>query len=132
MDSISINTCPDDALRRALVQSWNVAIPSADQSREGLLDALAARVLHLMRHDFSRLTSALYLLDVREDRYLAALRAPSEQKSARRLAELILDREEEKALSRAKYARRPDHPLADATRIEESPSASQDPRNKRV
>ncbi|MEK7795561.1 MAG: hypothetical protein AAB353_13575 [Candidatus Hydrogenedentota bacterium] len=128
MDSTSIDTCPDDALRRALVQSWDVAIPSADQSRQGLLDALAARVLHLMRHDFARLTSALYLLDVREEWYLAALRAPSEQNSARRLAELILDREEEKALSRAKYPRRPDHPLAVATRIERSPLAKQDPR----
>jgi hypothetical protein len=105
VDSISIDTCPDDDLRRALVQGWNVEVPSAGPSREGLLEALAARVLHLMRHDFSRLTSALYLLDVREDRYLEALRAPGEQNAARRLAELILEREEEKAISRGKYSR---------------------------
>ena len=132
MDFMSINACANDDLRHALVQSWNIKILGGGPSREGLLEALAARVLHLMRHDSSRLTSALYLLDVREDRYIEALRAPSEQESARRLAELILDREEEKAVSRAQYARRPDDPVAVANGIERSPSADQNSRNEGV
>jgi len=54
-----------------------------------------------------KLTTAVYLLDISERRYRAAMRRPGIAQKARTLAEIILERESEKIASRQRYAGEP-------------------------
>jgi hypothetical protein len=92
-------------LRHALTQGWNLPATPAAPEWEDLRAALARRVAHLLRHDMQRLVSAMYLLDVSEARFNAAHGAGSVDESARRLADVILEREAEKLASRRAYRR---------------------------
>src|SRR5689334_21839829 len=94
------------ATHDALVQDWNI-VPvvgeRADFGRDALLEALKKRVLYLIQHNFNRLMTAMYILDVEEDRFKAAMAVPGLEKSAEALAEVILEREMEKVVTRQKY-----------------------------
>lgn len=103
---------PDDLgdLQKALVQSWNVAAPrGGDLTRESVHDSLVDRVRFLLKHDFDRLTGALYILDVPESRFNAAMGADGLEGKAHALADAIWDRELEKLHTRRRYKR--DHSI---------------------
>jgi hypothetical protein len=89
-------------LHRALVQSWQIE-PSTGLTSHAFLDALTDRVAMLLKHNLNRLTSAMYTLDVDETRFNTALSLPGNRETARTVAELILEREIEKMISRRKY-----------------------------
>lgn len=98
---------PDYAdTHEALVQDWSIVPVAPGQGgdgREALLLALKNRVLYLIQHDFNRLMTAMYILDVAEARFKAAMAVPGLDNSAAALAEVILEREIEKAATRRKY-----------------------------
>ena len=101
-----MNTEPDSReLYAALARNWGLASDAADalSDRSAILEALTARVGQLLRHDFQRLVTAMYTLDIDETRFRQALEG-EESTAARRVAELILDRESAKMKSRQQYA----------------------------
>ncbi|MFP4500769.1 MAG: hypothetical protein ACLFTT_07200 [Candidatus Hydrogenedentota bacterium] len=92
---------------RALSDRWGVHPGAAEETRENrelLLDAIQERVADLIKRDFDKLRIALYRLDVPEDRYKAAWDQPGLDAKARAIAELILERETEKAGVWVKHA----------------------------
>lgn len=89
-----------------LARTWGVSTtPSPPAAYDELRDRLIARVEFMLRHDYERLLSSLYLLDVRERDLRAALEISGESAKAKTLAQLILDRETEKVESRKRYLR---------------------------
>jgi hypothetical protein len=99
-----------------VARQWQVELPGdaqQDGAWEMLLDALAERIQILLDKDQAKLMRALYVLDVSEKRYKAAMAVPKE-KVARALAQAVLDRETEKIASRKKYARGEGTYLSDA------------------
>jgi hypothetical protein len=94
-------------MHQQLVRSWGVPPPGLQPlGREALLEELARRVDHMIRHDFDRLMSSLYILDVPEAKFSAALERPAGERPARLLAELILDREIERMHTWQRYAKK--------------------------
>ncbi|MBI5092250.1 MAG: hypothetical protein HZB26_07355 [Candidatus Hydrogenedentes bacterium] len=95
------------ATQDALVQNWSI-VPVAPETegfgREALLEALKQRVLYLIQHDFNRLMTAMYILDVAEERFKAAMATPGGlDNAAKAVAEVILEREMQKVITRQKY-----------------------------
>ncbi|MCH7959221.1 MAG: hypothetical protein IID08_03750 [Candidatus Hydrogenedentes bacterium] len=89
-----------------LARTWGVSTtPSSPAAYDELRDRLIARVAFMLRHDYERLLSSLYLLDVCERDLRAALETSGDAEQAKALAQLILDRETEKVESRKKYLR---------------------------
>jgi hypothetical protein len=94
-------------VRDAVAQGWDLpAAPGGvPESRAAILEALAQRVRHLLDHDFNRLLSAMYLLDVSEERFRNALAHGDRDTASATLAEIILEREIEKMESRERFSR---------------------------
>ena len=94
-----------DEMRVVLARNWGLTAesPTAPTDRSALLEALAGRVRHLLRRDFERLVTAMYSLDVNESQFREAVEG-DETAAARRVAELILEREFAKMRSRKRYA----------------------------
>lgn len=104
-----------------LDQGWGVSLDRVEvPDRHNLLKALAERVAHLLSHDFNGFLTAMYLLDVSEDRVKAA-HTEDLAETSNNLAEVILTREIEKMESRKKYARKesPSPTLAPPTETDE-------------
>jgi hypothetical protein len=98
---------PDFAdTHEALIKDWSIVPVAPEQhssGREALLLALKNRVKYLMQVDFNRLMTAMYILDVEEDRFKAAMAISGVDASAAALAEVILEREMQKVITRQKY-----------------------------
>lgn len=90
-----------------LADRWGVALPpgaAGPTDYDYLLEVLTERVSHLMTYRHQKLMASLYVLDVSERRYRAAMDAPTHAERAAALARAILERETEKIASRLKYA----------------------------
>lgn len=72
----------------------------------GLQRTVDKMVLYLLRKDLSRLLHILYRIDVDEQQVKKAMRAPSEEEVATRIAQLIIKRELQKAQTRFIYSRK--------------------------
>lgn len=97
-----------EATKRALVDGWHIAPlgnSPYDLNRQLLLEALSERILYLLRYRPEKLLSALYILDIGEAVYQAAMEQDTMDDRAWALAEAIYDRETEKIRLREKYAR---------------------------
>lgn len=70
---------------------------------EELLKLIEELVTELVNHDFERLLLMLYRLDVSEQKVKQAIDAAGPANASRNIAELILAREKEKAVSREQY-----------------------------
>lgn len=84
-------------------RQWQLSLPE-EGNLELLLEALAERIETLLETDKPKLMRALYILDVTEKRYKAAIARPTVPEAAHALAQAVLDRETEKIASRRKYA----------------------------
>ncbi len=94
-------------LQKALIQTWNVLTPrDRSLTRENVHDSLVDRVKFLLKHDFDRLTSAMYILDVSEKRFNDAMAAEGLDGKAEALADVIWVRELEKLHLRRQYKHR--------------------------
>src|SRR5438105_3463717 len=76
-------------------------------SNENLLEKIRALLIdkidHLLNHNFEKLLWILYRLDVSEEKAKQALALQSEKKPSELLADLIIERQMEKAKTRAQY-----------------------------
>lgn len=96
------------AAAQALERDWRVELGGLspfDLNRQMLLEALAERILDLLKHRPEKLLSALYILDIGEMAYQQAMDQDSMPDRAWALAVTIYDRETEKIRLREKYAR---------------------------
>lgn len=93
------------ATRDALVERWQVRHgEGADSDWEVLLAALTERILDLLVNNPNKLMTSLYVLDIAEHVYRAAMGLDTMEARAAALARAILDRESRKIASRRKYA----------------------------
>ena len=91
-------------IHQALVQHWGIwPIGENRIAWDALVKELGSRVEFLLKHDFERLMSCMYMVDVSEQRFSEAINLPEEDKPARVIAELILEREVQKMESRKRY-----------------------------
>jgi|ERR1043165_3994600 hypothetical protein len=76
-------------------------------SKENLLEKIHALLIDkldfLLNHDFEKLLWILYRIDVSEEKAKQALALQSEKKPSELLADLIIERQIEKAKTRMKY-----------------------------
>lgn len=93
-------------VRQRLVQAWGIRPAGLEAlGREAIVEKLAQRVAHMLRHDLDRLMSALYILDVPEEKFSDAIQRPTHERPERALAELILARELERMHTWRRYAK---------------------------
>ena len=91
-----------------LTQHWGIAPEAVAHASdwEIVLHALPQRVAVLLRDRPEKLTSAMYLLDISEKAFAAALEQPTHEDRAHALATAILERETQKIRTRHAYARK--------------------------
>ncbi len=91
-------------IHQALVQQWGIWPVGENRiAWDALVEELGRRVEFLLKHDFERLMSCMYMVDVSEQRFSEAVKLPEEDRPARVIAELILEREVQKMESRKRY-----------------------------
>ena len=105
---IWLNDCMETSklqdIHSALVQHWSIQpVEEERMDREALLDELSRRVEFLLKHNYERLLSSMYMIDVPEEQFAEAIKRPPEEQPARAVAELILAREMQKVESRRRY-----------------------------
>lgn len=112
-------------IHQALVQQWGIW-PLGEKciAWDALVQELGRRVEFLLKHDFERLMSCMYMVDISEQRFSEAIKLPEEDKPARVIAELILEREVQKMESRKRYTHTEFAKLT--IRIEGQPRTNQD------
>ena len=104
-----MNSPHDDILpelTRELTRSWGVPVAQGhDSDWDVVCAALEERIAHLLRHDPRRLTTAMYLLDVSERSFAAAMDQPTTEDRAHTLALTGMERETQKIRTRLKYGK---------------------------
>lgn len=86
----------------SLVGLSEISITSGNN--EQLFEALSNYLNHLIEHDFNQLVAILYRVDVSEEKVRQTLaNAPKESNSGKLIAQLILEREQQKMYWREKY-----------------------------
>lgn len=79
-------------------------LPEEQTSKEQLHDALTQAVQYLIDHNFEKLMQVLYRIDVSEAKVKQAFGL--EQNVAQQIARLIIEREEQKVITRAIFKNR--------------------------
>ncbi|HNR85373.1 MAG TPA: hypothetical protein PKN22_01960 [Taishania sp.] len=86
----------------SLVGLSEISITSGNN--EQLFEALSNYLNHLIEHDFNQLVAILYRVDVSEEKVRQTLaNAPKGSNSGKLIAQLILEREQQKMYWREKY-----------------------------
>lgn len=91
-------------------QSFEISLPGSISSEE-LKQKLALHINHLINHDFQKLVSLLYRIDVNENKIRQLLKLKEGENAAGLIADLIIERQLQKIESRKKSAR--DENIAD-------------------
>ncbi len=86
-------------------ESLQLSIPS-QASREDLIQLLTTHVNNLLNTDFEKLVSLLYRLDISEKKLRESLAVNAGQDAAPLIAQMIIERQEQKIKSRQQYTRR--------------------------
>ena len=86
-------------------ESLQLSIPS-QAGREDLVRLLTTHVNSLLDSDFEKLVSLLYRLDISEKKLRECLAVNAGQDAAPLIAQLIIERQEQKIKSRQQYTRR--------------------------
>ena len=72
---------------------------------ESLRDRLEQIISYLLDKEFDRLLQAMYRIDIGEEQFKAALAIDPPSEVAATITQLIIDRERQKAITRAKYSK---------------------------
>lgn len=96
----------DPQISSTIARDWQLILP-AQVTEEALLDVLAAEINQLVLHDFPRLLSILYRVDIPESKLRTTLRDNPRADAGRVMAVLILERQREKKKLREKYRQPP-------------------------
>lgn len=93
----------DDAnkLNQSLQQYFN--LPAAQDGYDALISKLTEEVQYLIDYDLNKLWALLYRIDVYEKKVKEVIATTPFTEHARRIAELIIERQQEKIISRKKY-----------------------------
>ena len=83
----------------AINDSFEISLP-ADISFQELKEKLAAHINHLINHDFEKLVSLLYRIDVNENKIRQLLEQQGGEDAAGLIADLIIERQLQKIKSR--------------------------------
>ena len=86
-------------------QSFEISLPQAI-SLEELKTKLEGHINHLINHDFEKLVYYLYRIDVNENKMRTLLEKRDGQNAAGLIADLIIERQEEKLKSRQQFRQR--------------------------
>ena len=91
----------------AVVNDLQIEESVSERSSEEQLKVLVTFIDDLIRNDFNRLLSILYRVDISEEKLkrMLAENKDTQVRSAELIAELLVEREQEKIISRAKYKR---------------------------
>jgi hypothetical protein len=95
-------------LSRQLEQGWGIAPHRARGPSDWhvILAALEERISHLLKHDPRKLTTAMYLLDISEKNFAAAMEQPTMEDRAHALACVVMERETQKIRTRHAYSKK--------------------------
>ncbi|HMX38235.1 MAG TPA: hypothetical protein PKA94_13180 [Ferruginibacter sp.] len=77
-------------------------------SQEQVKDRLAGWINELIKHDFEKLVSLLYRIDVHEQKLRTLLKQFPDEDAGHIIASLILERQEQKQKSRQLFSQRDD------------------------
>ena len=91
----------------AVVNDLQIEETVSERSSEEQLKVLVSFIDDLIRNDFNRLLSILYRVDISEEKLKRTLaeNKDTQVRSAELIAQLLIKREQEKIISRAKYKR---------------------------
>ena len=82
----------------------NELIPIEEESYEALKEKLASYLNNLMATDYNKLVTILYRIDIAQEKAMAELAKNAEKETAgETLAQLIIERQLEKVITRRKY-----------------------------
>ena len=97
----------DEALNSVVTHLQLVKEIGDEKSNAEQFEILVTFIDDLIRNDFNRLLSILYRVDISEEKLKRKLadHKGTEVRSAEIIAQLLIDREAEKIISRAKYRR---------------------------
>lgn len=87
-----------------------------DEALKEIRRLLIDKLDFFIEHDFEKLLSILYRIDVSERKVKEALETQTDQKHSELLADLIIARQVEKTKTRAKYGRQSDQDVDDYNR----------------
>lgn len=92
---------------QAVVQNLQIEENTAAKSTQEQFELLVNFIDNLIQTDFNRLLHILYRVDISEQKLKTKLAENKETtvRSAEVIAQLLIEREEEKIISRAKYRR---------------------------
>lgn len=96
----------NDKALRAVVRNMEVAVKdSAENSTADLFKKLVYFIDDLIQNDFNRLLNVLYRVDISEEKLKRKLAEHKESKAptAEIIANLLIEREKEKIISRERY-----------------------------
>lgn len=99
-DNEEVLTVLQAGLQRLDIHLDNQESVSFDQCIHLIINHLSARISDWLEHDFTHLTNLMYRIDVGEHAFTEAL---ASQNPSKRLAELVLQRELQKARTRIAY-----------------------------
>lgn len=91
----------------AVVSDLQIEETVSERSSAEQLKVLVTFIDDLLRNDFNRLLSILYRVDISEEKLKRTLaqNKDTQVRSAELIAQLLVEREQEKIISRAKYKR---------------------------
>ncbi len=91
----------------AVVNGLQIEETVSERSSEEQRKVLVTFIDDLLRNDFNRLLSILYRVDISEEKLKRTLaqNKDTQVRSAELIAQLLVEREQEKIISRAKYRR---------------------------
>ena len=90
-------------------ESLEISLP-ANLSPDELKEKLAAHINHLINHDFEKLGSLLYRIDVNENKMRGLLDNQEGENAAGLIADMIIERQLQKIKSRKETKRNGDIP----------------------
>ncbi len=99
-------------MEKEVIQSLEqtLAIQLADaETEEKLKKVISERINYLIQHDFAQLTELLYRIDINEAKLKKLLSNKEESVAADIIAELIIERQIQKAKSRKIFKQRNDN-----------------------
>lgn len=88
-----------------LCKSMEMDIPE-NISRDELKEKISFRINELIQHDFQKLAGILYRIDVNEPKLKYLLKENPGEDAGRIIAELIIERQQQKIKSRQQHSKR--------------------------
>jgi len=103
MDEVSLIKASYSLIKRDFGLQDDVSFENASSYIDRIKELLAIQINYLLDHDFNELLNILYRIDIPEEKVREALLLSSHGAVATHLVELVLERQQQKAITRLKY-----------------------------